>query len=268
MNTFNYPMPESWYTISQDTSLEELSRKFNSNEFVVGKVTFWDSTKNLFTVDLGNNIIGFLPIEETSIYPTRYPDGSLRGEAYSIIGKTICAKIINIFFDTITLSRKKNMLDSFEIINTFENEIIDCYIKSASGTMIFADIGHGISGLLHAKEFSCCLIYDVKDLGIEEKTFIRTQIKSINTETFHITLGYKELHENLSDKFNHGDILEVTSLTPVPNTVDAYFAYVNPNTSAIINSIPGLELPYASKVIARVRSSKFNKLKLSFLSFS
>jgi hypothetical protein len=159
-------------------------------------------------------------------------------------------------------------LDAEEIINTMENEIFDCYIKSASGTLIFADIGHGISGLLHAKEFSSCMIYDVKDLGIEEKTFIRTKIKSINSKTFHISLGYKELHENLSDKFNHGDILEVTSLTPVPDTVDAYFAYINPNTSAIINSNPGLVIPYGSKVIAKVRSSKFNKLKLKFLSFS
>ena len=55
-------MPEAWYTIDQDNSYEEISRKYNSDEFVVGKVILWEKSRNCFHVDLGNNIIGFMPI--------------------------------------------------------------------------------------------------------------------------------------------------------------------------------------------------------------
>lgn len=268
MNTLNFPKPEAWYTINQDISYEELSRKLKSDEFVVGKVIFWNSSKNAFTVKLGNHIIGYMPIEEASIYPTIFPNGMLKPEAYNLIGKIICTKIIKILPNAIILSRKKNMLDTFKTINNFENKIVNCYIKSAAGTMVFADIAHGISGLLHAKELSASMIKDVKDVGIKEKTFIEAKIKSINYENFHINLGYKELYENLSDKYNPEDMLEVISLYPVQNTEDGYFAFVNPNTSAIINSYPNLVIPYGSKVIAKVRSSKTNKLKLSFVSFA
>lgn len=268
MNKLNQPMPEAWYKISQDITHEELSRKFESNEFVVGKVTYWNSSKKCFEIDLGNNLVAIMPIDEASIYPTSFPDGKLKPEGFTLVGKTICAKIITILPDKIVLSRKANMLEAFKTICNFENKIVNCYIKSAKGTMIFTDIGHGISGLLHVTELCSCRLNDVRDLGIAEKSFINAKINSVDPTTFHISLGYKELFENLSDQFNYDDVIEAIALNPVQNTKDAYFCYINPNTSAILNSVSNLIIPYGSKVIARVRASNPDKLKLSFLSFS
>lgn len=268
MRMLKYPMPEAWYNINQNINYEELSRKFESNEFITGKITRWNSLKNHFEIDLGNNITGIMPIEETSIYPTLNSNGTLKPEAYCLVGKIICAKITDISSDTIILSRKRNMLDAFDIIRNFENEIINCYIKSAKEALIFIDVGHGILGLLHVKDLSTCIVNDVKDVGIKEKTFIKAKINFIDYSNSFINLGYKELYENVSDKYNHGDIIEVISFNPVQNTENGYFCYVNPNTSAILNGPFNTDIPYGSRIIAKVRSAKINKLKLSFLSFA
>lgn len=262
------PMPECWYQVNQNTSYEELSRKQSSNEFVVGKVFRWCEAENYFKVDLGNNYIATLPIEEASIYPTQFPDGKLSGEAFSIIGQNICAKIKTLSPDNIILSRKANMEEAFEYIYDLLDCTVNCSIKTIKETTIFIDVGHGISGMIHVTEFSSSRVKNIKYLGCKEGDSINMKIKSIDKEKFHITLGYKELYENISDKFDYHEFVEVIALNPVQNTPNACFCWVNPNTSAIMNFPPYVNIPYGSKILARVRASKPQKLKLSYVAFT
>lgn len=262
-------MPEAFYSLDNFMSYEKLSRKLSSGEFVVGKVISWNRVKQLFNVSLGNDIIATLPISETSIYPTLNPTGVLKPEAYYLIGKIICAKIISICNDEIIISRKANMLEAFDKIKNLENEIVDCYVKSAQNIMLFLDIGFGISGMLHVCNLCDARIDNVLDIGIKEEDFIKAKIASIDSGKFYVSMGYKELFEDVSKVLNYNDLIEVIALLPINSDKkpDGYFAYVNPKTSAILNPPVNSTIPYGSRIVARVRTSRPGKLKLGFVRF-
>lgn len=266
MNELKRILPEVYYSLDSAMSLEKLERNLALGQFVVGKVIYFDSANQQFKVNLGNGFMGIMPITESSVYPTLRPDGSLTAEAYNLINKIVCAKIVKLHPGKIVLSRKANMIDAFKTICNMENQIVNCYVKSCQKAMFFLDIGHGISGMLHIVDLCASRIDHVLDIGIKPKDSIKAKIKYINLEKFHASMGYKELFQNLSDKFNRNDLILARSLFTVP-TEDGYFAYVNPNTSAILDPIAGTPIPYGSKVVARVKSSAPNKLKLGFISF-
>lgn len=266
MNIHKQLMPESRYSLDNFMSNETLLRKITLDDFIVGKVFHFDSLSQQFLVDLGNGFLGIMPISETSVYPTLHADGKLKAEAYSLIGKIICAKILEIQSDKIVISRKANMIDAFETISNMENEIIDCTVKSCQRTMFFLDVGHGISGMLYVGDLCSCRINHVMDIGIKITDSIKAKIKRFEKEKFHVSLGYKELFKDLSDSFNRDDLIEAISFQEV-QTLDGYFAYVNPNTAAILDPPSGVSIPYGTKVVARVKSSSPGKLKLGFMTF-
>lgn len=266
MNELKKIMPESQYMLDNTMSHQKLTRSLNSDNFVVGKAVYWDSVKQHFLVNLGNNILGTMPISEASIYSTLNADGKLTAEAYNLIGRIVCVKIIDLQTDKIVVSRKANMLTAFDTISNLKDQIVDCYVKSSQKTMLFLDIGHGISGMIHVGELCTSRIDHVLDIGIKEKDSVKAIIKSFDSEKFYVNMGYKELFEDVSGKFNRDDLIEVISFHTV-QTSNGYFAYVNPNTSAILDPLPDVPIPYGTRVVARVKSSAPNKLKLGFITF-
>lgn len=266
MKEFKRIMPESKYSLDNFMSNEKLARKLTLDDFVVGKVVYFDAVNRQFKVSLGNGFMGIMPISEASIYPTLHPDGRLTAEAYSIVGRIVCVKIAKIQPNKIVVSRKANMIDAFKTISNMENQIVDCYVKTCQKTMFFLDIGHGISGMIHVGELCTSRIDHVLDIGIKEKDYIKAIIKSFDSEKFHVNMGYKELFEDVSGKFNRDDLIEVISFHTV-QTSNGYFAYVNPNTTAILDPLSDVPIPYGTRVVARVKSSAPNKLKLGFMTF-
>lgn len=259
-------LPEAGYSLNPCMTFEELQHHFYFNHFVVGRVLYFSAQTQSFKIDLGNGIIAKMPLVESSIYLTSRPDGLLTAEAYGLISKTVCVKILQLDYDDIVVSRKENMLEAFEALSNMEGQVVDCYVKSCLKKMVFVDVGHGISGAIRILDLCKTKINHVLDAGVAPKDFIKAKINTIDSENFHVVMGYKELFEDLSGSFNRNDLISAYSFFPI-ETGNGYFASVNPNTSAILDPIPGISIPYGSNVIARVKSSAPNKLRLGFISF-
>lgn len=142
MNENKKIMPENYYPLDTEMSLDKINRAKDSGEFLIAKVISWDSNKNCVNVDLGNNFKGKIPLYDFSIYPVTRPNGNLSPSVYSKIGKNICACVKTISADnTIILSRKENMIRAFNLIEQSENEIVSCMITSIISYGLYVDLG-------------------------------------------------------------------------------------------------------------------------------
>lgn len=272
MNGNKKMMPENCYSLDTEMSLDKIKRAKDSGNFLVAKASRWNSSKNCVDVDLGNNFKGEIPLYDFSIYTLTRPNGKLSPFVYSHIGKNICACVKEISDDnTIILSRKENMIKAFRVIEQSENNIVTCLITSISDYGLYVDLGHGINGLIHINDLILSRVNNLSDIGFKLGQLIDAKILSINSEKYQVVLNYKDLYENLSSTLKAGDIIEVLTLSPLNQCEDGYFVFINPNTPALMDPPEGIEIPYGSKVIARVKSynsKRPDKVRLGFLSFT
>lgn len=262
--------PESYYSVDNNMSLEKLLTAKRTGNFVVGKVICWSEKTNCLHVELGNEYKGILPLEQVTIYSVSSKNGGLAPTVYSLIGKTICACVMDVVgYDyTVHLSRKENMLKTLNYLS--EDDIVEAHVTSVYPTYLYADIGHGISGFLYINQFITSRLKHMSDIGIYKGSNIRVKVLSIDKEKFFVDINYKDCFDDLSVSYEHGDIIEVMVLNPVEDK-DGYFAYINPKTAGILNFSEKNEIPleYGDKVIALVVNAKGpGKLKLRFLSKS
>lgn len=265
MNENKKVMPEALYSLDNGMSLEKLERAQESGSYVIGHVFLWNSVDQLLRVNLGNSIFGSIPLNEISIYPTVRANENLSPEVYSLIGSTICACVHEINGSSIVLSRRKNMLNTFQSFSDSKGEIIDCFVKSPQSSAVYTDIGHGISGRIHVSDLCSSRLHHTSDIGIKKGDVIKVKISDINQSNFFIDLSYKDLFEDLRGTLNIGDFIEAVVLDSINE--DGYFSYVNPSTPAIVNIPSSLSISYGTKIVARVKS--FNakgNLKLAFIS--
>ncbi len=269
---FKKLMPESYYSLDSSMSLDKIVRAKKTGNFLVAKVLNLNFSKKCLRVDLGNSFNGEIPLDEFSIYPVIRTNNSISPWVYSFFGKTICVCVRKISDDnTIILSRKANMLKSFNLIEQFKGNVVSCLITSIVDYGLFVDVGHGINSLIHNRKLSLTQINNPKDIGFTVGQSIDAEIISTNSEKYRVSLNHKNLFDNVSKYLTPGDIIEVISLNPVNEDEDGYYAFFNPSTTAIINPIKGIKIPYGSKVKARVKKFKPNhpdKLQLGFISFT
>lgn len=272
MNANKNFMPERSYFLDNEMSLDKIIRLKDSSDFLVAKAVSWDHAKQAVIADLGNNFKGEIPLHEFSIYPVTRSNGFLSPSVYSLLGKTICACVQTISDDnTIILSRKVCMLKAFEFIEQCEDRVATCLITSVVQYGLFVDVGFGITGLIHTRDLTLSRINNPSDVGFMPNKFIDAKIISVNSDKHQVSLNYKDLFENEAYSLTPGDIKEVTTLHPVNEIEDGYFAYLSPNTGGIINPLAGMKIPYGSRVTAIVRpfSSKHpDKVRLRFYSSS
>ena len=259
-------------SIDNTMSLDKLIQANDTQEPIIGLVSLWDSQKKEFKVNLGNGFTGYLPLQFSTVYPFFTEDEMLNPSLRKIIGKPIVVnvKYIDIINDTskITLSRKENMQTAFEYLSTSVGEIVECCVKAFSKFGIFVDAGNGISGLIHRKDLSIPHLYDYTQLGFDIGDEITAKVISVDAHKYQVKLSYKDQFENLALKLNHDDLIEATVLTSLND--EGCFAYLNPNTPAVIDFPEDVYCIYGSKVIAKVKGTRTNnpnELKLTFVSF-
>ncbi len=267
-------MPERYYSLDTNMSFDKIKQAEQSGEFLIARVCYYDSKMECLIVNLGNEFKGIIPLDEFTIYRNKKSDFSISPAVYSFIGKNICACVKEIDNDgTIILSRKANMIKAFNYLSHLENVIVPCSITSIVKYGAFVDVGHGINGLIHIKNFCRTYVENLTYIGFYEGKFIDAKIISTNPDNYQIDLTYKDLFDNLAYTFNYGDIIRVTVLSKVSETNEGYYTYINPNTTGIINppfAPRNFKFPYGSKVLAFVKHSSkknYDKLRLHFISF-
>ncbi len=267
--------PERFYHLDTNMSIDKIIQAQNENQFIVGIPVLWDSSNRTMKVDLGNGYFGFIPAAELSVYPAFYDEFKLTANARYIIGAPICVMVKKIEFINnqyvIALSRRDNMLNSFQEILSLNGQTITCCITSFSSFGIFVDAGHGICGLIHCRNLCASRLRNSSDLGMEIGDFLPVKITGFDEKKFHVCLDYKSQFENMAFVLSPGNVLEVTILNRINSNSEGRFAYINPNTLAIINIPKHVSVHYLDKVIARVRNSSKNhpdKVKLEFINFS
>lgn len=263
---------EALAVIDKNMSLDKLIQAVDDEEPIAGVVNLWDSEKKEFEVDLGNGFIGYLPLHSSTVYPFFTEDEILTPSLRMIIGKTI---IVNVRYveivnenPLITLSRKELMNETFCELSNSVGETIECCVKSFSSFGVFVDAGNGISGLIHYKDLSLPRIYDYTELGFNIGDKITAKLISVDKPKYHVSLSYKDQFENLALKLNRNDLVKAVILDPINE--NGFFAYLNPNTPAVIDFPPDSLCNYGDKVVAKVKGCRANhpeELKLTFVSF-
>lgn len=271
MNVNKNFMPESFYSLDNEMSLDKITRAKDNGHFLVAKVVSWDQAKQCIIADLGNDFKGKIPLSEFSIYPVMRPNGQLAPTVYSLIGQNICVCVQEISYDdTIVLSRKACMIKAFAFIEQCENEVVTCSITAIAQYGLFVDVGFGINGLINTRELTVSRIDNPADLGFMPKQFIDAKIISVNSDKHQISLNSKDLFENKAYTLTPGDIVEVITLRPLNENEDGYFVHLPPNTPALMDPPYGLKIPYGSKVLAIVKpytAKRPDKVRLRFLQF-
>ena len=252
-------MPECFYQIDTSMSIDKLKRAELSGEFVTGKVIYWDSIDNFLLIDLGNNFTGIIPLHEFTLYNEK--------SVYYLIGKEINAYVKSTG-NVILLSRRETMIDSFNQI--CEGDELCCFITNVSKRMIFLDAGNGMNGIIQLKDLTVSRITNPNILGFYKNQVINARVREIDYDKYKIILNYKDMFENLAYVLQPGEVVEVIVLAPVNNLEDGYFAYINPNTPAIIDVPYGIKIAYGSRVLGIVKNPNLKhpeRLKLNFVSF-
>lgn len=180
-------LPESMYFIDPKLARENIT----IGDIVTAKVICYKDDKKLLVVNLGKDY-GVISLEETTIYPKYHPSGILHGSVYSLIGKTIRAKVISID-DEIRLSRKVHMIEALNYfkannLSIFENASITAFSRLCA----FIDIGAGIIGRIAPLEFSTTFFNDIRDVGLEVGDIISVSNIGYNKKVDSFNLSRKD----------------------------------------------------------------------------
>jgi len=271
MNENKKVMPERLYSLDENMSLEKIIWAHENKIPVVGKILLWNSAAKQFKVSLGNALYGFLPIKDASIYNSVLPTGQLSASIRSVIGKPVILTVKSVDVSgnhpKITVSRKELMLNAFNIISDSLGKNVECCVSSFSSFGIFVDVGNGISGLIRYQDLCVSRIESFSDIGLKVGDTITAQVISVDND-FHVSLNYKDQFENLANVLNRDDLIEATILAPINSS--GYFAYLNPNSSAVVDIPEDIPCKYGDKILARVKGqqrSNPNNLRLTFVSF-
>lgn len=259
-------LPEGSYSLDSKMSLEKIVRAKEKNNFLVCKVVSVDLKNSLVKVDLGNGFEGKIPLDEFTIYPEKDSLNQVTPSVISLVGRNICACVKEIVPNCyIRLSRKENMQKAVKFFSSKIGDTVDCQITSVISFGVFVDVGSGINGFIKLKNLTRTKIEDATILGFKKGQIIKVKILSINDDC-KINLSYKELFDDLSQSLSPGDYVSCIVLNKIEGT-DTYFAYLNPNSLAILNC--PLNLSYGTKVTAWVRDynpKRPNDIRLKFYS--
>ena len=273
MNECKKIMPERLYPLDPNMSLEKILQAKELGTPLVGKAILWNSQANCLEINLGNNFYGFIPEDRVSVYPVFAPDDpqKLSASIRSLIGNPVLVNVVEVDDSdgsmAITLSRKENMLHAFDAITNLVGKSIECCVTSIKNFGIYVDVGNGINGLIHHSELSLSRFNHFSEMGIRVGDKIIVKVLSVNNN-FHVALNYRDQFKNLTFTLNPGDLIEAIVLESVNQ--EGNFAYLNPNTPAIVDIPPRVHCYYGEKIVARVKGpskKRPDSIKLSFVSF-
>ena len=271
MNKSKKVMPERLCSLDYDMSLEKILQAKRNGDTLVGKAIGWSSQENSLEVYLGNNFYGFIPAEDISVYPVFSSGSKLSSSTKALFEKPVIVNVVgvNTYEDKtrIILSRKENMLDAFDVISGSIGEYIECCVTAFRSFGIFVDAGNGISGLIHYTQLNQSRFYDFSEMGLKIGDRIKAKVLFVD-EDFQVSLNYRDQFKNLAFELKRGEFIEAKVLERINE--EGFFAYLNPNTPALVDVPPRITCYYGDKIVARVKgrsNTHPDRLRLDFVSF-
>lgn len=256
-------IPEALGQIDQQMNRLKLEESMQEKIPICGIAVGWDGKR--LKVFLGNNLFGFIPFDQISIYPISKIDSTtmaLPREIYFLLEKQIFA-IVESVGDEIILSRKNNMAMAKEYL--FSQTHAQAYIYNINVTLGFADLGYGILGFINIREVCKSRLRTIEDL-LKLNTSYPMKIIGYDENRQSFLLSYKEAfgsYEDCSKDFIVSETYLVTVFERI-NT-DGYYVYIAPDISGIMDS--ELEIPYGTKVWAQLKKIGDIGFKLRFCKF-
>lgn len=249
--------------------LDELKKAIEKGTILEGLVFKCDNKTLELTIELGNNIIGYIPLEE---FEYSLSDKALKSIAViSKVGKTIHFKAISYTENDdkirVKLSRKLAQQDCYEnYISKLEvGQIINARVTSIENYGMFCDIGCGIISLLPIENVCTTHIVEPKKQfkGIKN---IKAVVKSIDNGK--IIISHKELIGTWTEeasRFKTGEIIN-----GIVQSVEDYgtFIEITPNLVGLADCKQDLHSgDVVSVCIHSIMPDKM-KVKLSVISIS
>lgn len=250
-------LPESMYTIDSSMTYEKLCCFYKEGTTITGNVRRINSSLKVIEVELGNGHLGFMSFEEATIYPLYKPNGEISPNLYSLVGKTIRAKIID--FDSSNqsplLSRKCHILDALTFLKN-ETDFINATITGFSKHSAFFDIGAGIMGRSNTKAFSVTRFRDIRDIGFNVGDIVPVQIISFIEEETKFDVSRIAALPSVFDILSVGDVVTAKVFEQLNDEQkNGYHIQVDKKFDGIVDS-PDIALKYGDTITVFIKKIK------------
>jgi len=185
--------------LSQEVALDQLTKKAQAREMLLGKVV--DANKGGLMVQV-EGMVGFLP--SSQLAPEHYPR-SVSGDVeeilkklQSLIGQDLKVKILSIDpkGQTLVLSEKaalegdvKKRLEKFK-----QGDIVSGEVTGITNFGVFVRFGEGLEGLVHISELDWRLISHPQEVV---KVGDKVKAKIIKVEDNEVSLSFKALKKDI-----------------------------------------------------------------------
>lgn len=226
---------------------KELKIAFNDGTPVKGKIV--KSIKGGFEVNLGGDVIAFMPISKADIVKVDKPEKYIGLESDFSLEKLYGEKKANVVVSRRKLLEERMEANRKEFFETKkEGDIVQGKVKSFTSFGAFIDLG-GFDGLLHINDMSWGHVSRPKDF-VKKNDEVELKIIRLDEAEKRINLSLKHFTEDpwvtFQDKFHPGDVIsgKVTKLT---------------DFGAFIEIVPGVEgLAHISELswVKRVKHPK------------
>lgn len=255
-------LPESMCKIDSKMSYKKIKTFYKNKSSITGKVLRLNSKDNLFEVDLGGNLIGILPIEESTIYQIYKPERKFSYSVITLVGKVIQAKIFSLKNKQIILSRKANMLEALENIKP-KKEIQFASITSFSQTSAFIDLGAGIIGKSTTYNLSPVIFNHASEIGLKKGDIIPVKITDFQSSINCFDISVVDATPDYKDALNEEDIVLCKIYGDVGDNL-GYYVLINNKYAGIVDS-PSHKLQYGDEISAHISKISAKGPRLKFV---
>lgn len=270
--------PESMYFFDPTkVSRKKVVEAFQQGKAVTGFVESFDAKfSGSFKVNLGDGLIGILPISDASIYPLYRNNGSTSGEFNNLIGRTIRARVL--FIDEngndpyVYLSREQNMMETFDyFVSNHIDEVSAATIVGLAEKSAFVDIGQGVVGRISPQEFSQCFYDSIYDVGLKKGDSFPVKILNFDKETFKVELSRLACLPSAEKVLIPGKVYVAQVFHPVINSAKysygyyGYFVSINTYLRGIVDS--PIPLCYGDSIFVRLKAFGTKGPKFRFVGF-
>lgn len=249
-------------------SIEKVKNAYENGDTVTGFVKGVCPEKEVVYVRLGDGIVAMLPFSETTIYPMRYSKkhtSNLPTNVKCLLKRKIRVKISSIEGNTITVSRKKNMMEAYNHIYGCAGQRISMYVTEVINKTAFGDVGEGICGKLFINDVCRSHIKHVNEI-IKERETIEVIIKDYDDE-HRVSVSYRDAFKPYDkEDYKLGDTIVVTigDWIKVADTSD-YYVSVTPQVPGIMIANHHIHLDYGSKAECTITGTSDKGLYLVFV---